>query len=211
MTAIPANSIFNIGNSTTIRLAQYFDLDETVQVYCNRGVNGIDGCVSVAIGQAAVSPDSLNIIVVGDLTFFYDMNSIWNRHVGKNVRIMLSNNEGAALFHFNQGGKYPMLNQNVASEHFAKARGWVESQGFNYICATNKDEFDTGLTKFIDTKSNKPIFFEVFTHKDRDAELQHKFYDMNLEITAEDAAKAGAKKFIKNVLGEETLKKLRKR
>ncbi len=60
----------------------------------------------------------------GDLAFFYDMNGIWNRYVGKNVRIMLNNNEGAALFHFGQGlNQFPTLNQNVAAEHFATARG----------------------------------------------------------------------------------------
>lgn len=121
---MPGDCIFNIANSTTIRIAQYFDLDESIQVYCNRGVNGIDGCVSSFIGQAAASPDKLNFLIVGDLTFFYDMNSIWNRYVGKNVRIMLNNNEGAALFHFNQGTKnYPTLNENVAAEHFATAKG----------------------------------------------------------------------------------------
>lgn len=210
MRAMPPNTIFNIANSTTIRIAQFFDLDESIQVYCNRGVNGIDGCVSAFIGQAYASPDKLNFLIVGDLTFFYDMNSIWNRYVGKNVRIMLNNNEGAALFHFNQGLRnYPTLNENVAAEHFATAKGWVEAQGFTYLCAHNKDEFDMNLEKFVQEESDKPIFFEVFTHKDIDAEIQHNFYD---EITVRDAAtvaKDGAKRFLKSVLGDEMVRKLK--
>lgn len=203
------HSNFNIANSTTIRIAQFFDLDESIQVYCNRGVNGIDGCVSTFIGQATASPEKLNYLIVGDLTFFYDMNSIWNRYVGKNVRIMLNNNEGAALFHFNQGGQYPTLNENVAAEHFTTAKGWVESQGFKYISAKNQKEFDENLKEFISSESEVPIFFEVFTHKDIDAKVQHEFFDKITIIDFVSATKDNAKKIIKSVLGEEVISKLR--
>lgn len=210
MKKMPENSNFNIANSTTIRISQYFDLDDSIQVYCNRGVNGIDGCVSTFVGQAAVSPDVLNFMIVGDLTFFYDMNSIWNRYVGKNVRIMLNNNEGAALFHFNQGiQKFPTINENVAAEHFATAKGWVESQGFKYLSASNKEEFDKNLEEFLSTESEKPLFFEVFTHKDNDAKLQHEFYDVITIPSTKKVIKDGAKKLIKSVLGDKTIKKLK--
>lgn len=210
MKNMPHNSNFNIANSTTIRIAQYFDLDDSIQVYCNRGVNGIDGCVSTFIGQAAASPDKLNFLIVGDLTFFYDMNSIWNRYVGKNVRIMLNNNEGAALFHFNQGVKnYPTLNENVAAEHFATAKGWVESQGFQYLSASNKAEFDENISKFMCEESDKPIFFEVFTHKDEDARMQHEFFDKIIVKDATNAVKDNAKKLLKSVLGEDIVRKLK--
>lgn len=210
MKDMPAGSNFNIANSTTIRIACYFDIDDSIQVYCNRGVNGIDGCVSAFVGQAAASPDKLNFLIVGDLTFFYDMNSIWNRYVGKNVRIMLNNNEGAALFHFNQGtANYPTLNENVAAEHFATAEGWVKSEGFEYLCARNKEEFDKLLPRFLSADSDRPIFFEVFTHKDEDARIQHEFYESITIKSSAEAAKSGAKKFLKSVLGEENVKKLK--
>ncbi len=101
MKSIPAQSILHLGNSTTVRIAQFFDLNNTVEVFCNRGVNGIDGCMSAFIGQAAAS-DRLSFLILGDLTFFYDMNALWNRYIGKNVRIVLLNNECEALFHFNK-------------------------------------------------------------------------------------------------------------
>lgn len=208
MENMPAGANFNIANSTTIRIAQYFDLDESIQVYCNRGVNGIDGCASTFVGQAAASPEVLNFLIIGDLTFFYDMNSIWNRYVGNNIRIMLNNNEGAALFHFNQGtANYPTLNENVAAEHFATAKGWVESQGFQYISAKNKEEFEHVLPKFLSSESDRPIFFEVFTHKDSDSKVQHDFYDsITLKDTA-TATKDSAKRVIKSILGDDLVRK----
>ena len=104
MNDMPKGSILNLANSTTIRIAQYFDIDHSIQIYCNRGVNGIDGCMSTYIGQSAVT-DKLSFLIIGDLTFFYDMNALWNIYVGNNVRIMLVNNEVSALLHFNQGLK----------------------------------------------------------------------------------------------------------
>lgn len=75
MENIPSQAILNLGNSTTIRIAEYFDLNSNVQVYCNRGVNGIDGCMSAYIGQSAAT-DKLSFLIIGDLTFFYDMNAL---------------------------------------------------------------------------------------------------------------------------------------
>ena len=199
MINLPKNSELNLANSTTIRIAQYFDLDDSIKVYCNRGVNGIDGCMSTFIGQAATS-DKLNFLIIGDLTFFYDMNALWNRYVGKNVRIMLNNNSGAALFHFNQGLKnYPTLNKNVAADHDAISKGWVESRGFKYLYARNKEEFDKNLQEFLNSDSDRPIILEVFTKKEEDARLQHEFY--NSYLTEVEKMKKGVKNIIKKVVG----------
>lgn len=210
MNNMPKGANLNIANSTSIRIAQYFDLDESIQVYCNRGVNGIDGCVSTFIGQAAADLKKLNFLIVGDLAFFYDMNSIWNRYVGKNVRIMLNNNEGAALFHFNQGTiSYPTLNENIAAEHFAVAKRWVESRGFKYLCARSKEVFDENLDLFLSADGDAPIFFEVFTHKKEDANAQRDFYDAITIKDASMAVKDSAKKLIKSVFGDDLVRKLK--
>ena len=199
MKNIQPNSNLNLANSTTIRIAQYFDLDNSVKVFCNRGVNGIDGCMSTFIGQAAIS-SQLNYLIVGDLTFFYDMNAIWNRYVGKNVRIMLNNNSGASLFHFNQGlSNFPTLNENVAAEHNAIAKGWVESRGFKYLSATNKEEFDNSLIEFTKKEVNQPVLLEVFTKKEDDAKIQHEFYDYNKR--GKEKAKKEMKNMIKSIIG----------
>lgn len=203
MKMIPKNSILNLANSSTIRLAQYFDLDQSIQVYCNRGVNGIDGCMSTYIGQSTAT-DKLSFLIIGDLTFFYDMNALWNRYVGKNIRIMLINNEGAALFHFNQGlEKYPTLNENVAAEHFATARGWVESQNIKYLSARNREEFDKNLSDFLVEDSDQPIVFEVFTKKENDAKLQKEFFEYNIEN--KDKMKKQVKSVIKKIIGKTSI------
>ena len=101
------------------------------------------------------------------------------------------------------------MNENVAAEHFATAKGWVESRGFKYISARNKEEFDSGLNEFMTTESDRPIFFEVFTHKEEDARIQHEFYNQITEISSSNAVKQGAKKFLKSVLGDDVVRKLK--
>lgn len=61
----------------------------------------------------------------------------------------------------------------------------------------------------MESNSDKPIFFEVFTHKDKDAEAQHEFYDKIILKNATKVAKDGAKKQIKSVLGEDMVRKLK--
>ena len=200
MNNLPKNSKLNLANSSTIRLAQYFDIDKDIKIYCNRGIHGIDGCMSAFIGQAAVS-DKLNFLIIGDLAFFYDMNALWNRYVGKNIRIMLNNNSGASLFHFNQGLKrFPTLNENVAADHNANAKGWAESRGFKYLYSTNKEEFNKNLEEFLDSDSDKPIILEVFTKKEEDARLQHEFFEYNLSDS--EKLKRGIKNVIKKAIGK---------
>ena len=199
MNNIPKDSILNLANSSTIRLAQYFDNDPSIKIYCNRGIHGIDGCMSTFIGQSAVT-DKLSFLIIGDLTFFYDMNALWNRYVGKNVRIMLVNNSGAALFHFNQGlQKYPTLNENVAADHNATAKGWTESRGFKYLSSPNNEEFDKQLVESVNPNSDKPIILEVFTKKEEDARLQHEFFEYNLPDS--EKLKRNIKSVIKKAIG----------
>lgn len=183
MHLIPENSILHLANSSSVRLAQHFELKKSISVYCNRGTNGIDGSCSTFMGSAIAHKD-LSFLLIGDLSFFYDMNAIWNRYVGKNIRILLNNNEGAGIFHYNIGKeKIPTLNLHTAAEHFSSAKAWVESCGFVYLSAKTQEEFDENLPLFIE-KSEKPIFFEVFTKKDEDAKILKSFYKNNMSQKA---------------------------
>lgn len=176
--AIPPHSMLHLGNSSTIRIAQFFTHDSSIRVFCNRGVHGIDGCMSSFIGQSAVS-ERLSFLFLGDLTFFYDLNALWNKYVRNNVRILLFNNGGASLFYYNTKGlqNFPSLDRNAGAGHISSAKGWVESRGFTYLSATSQEEFDANLPLFTAEQSDTPILFEVFTNKDTDGKVWHSIID----------------------------------
>ena len=77
-------------NSSAVRLANIY---ASHRIYCNRGVNGIEGCLSTAVGMSLDS--SANVFcVIGDLAFFYDQNALWNNHIKGNMHILLLNKLG---------------------------------------------------------------------------------------------------------------------
>lgn len=108
---------------------------------------------------------------IGDLSFFYDMNALWNRYCLANTRIMLCNNSGGALFHssfYKSVQDFPNIDCHVAAEHETSAEGWAKSRGFKYLNAHNQQEFDKAIEEFMDCRNSKPVLFEVFTNKDVD-------------------------------------------
>ncbi len=154
---IPSNSIFHIGIGNTIMFANRFKLKPNVKVFCNMGTNGIDGSASTFMGHAAVS-NKLCFLLIGDLSFFYDINSVWNKPLTKNIRIMMFNNSGAGLLAHHQSPA-------ITHQHHTQAKAWVESLGFIYLSARNEGEFNKNLQEFVSSDSAGPIFFEVFSQE----------------------------------------------
>ncbi len=199
---IPANSLLHLSIINSTRHMQFFDLDKSIRVYSNIGALGIDGSMSSFMGQAAVS-DHLAFLMIGDLSFFYDMNSAGIKHVGSNVRILLVNNSGAAEFHFYIGEKtIPTLDEYISARHKSTARGWVESCGFKYLTASTKEEFDSAIAEFASRESDRPVLLEVFTDMKEDAEITRQLYSLNSHEDGAIAAKQMAKKLAAAVLGD---------
>ena len=76
---------------------------KSLKVYANRGASGIDGTIASAAGvvlsTAAVDPEARLILVIGDLAFFHDINSLLLLHrYNLNITIVLINNNGGGIF-----------------------------------------------------------------------------------------------------------------
>lgn len=152
---LPANSSLHLANSSTVRYAQLFKMPiypepHSIHVLSNRGVNGIEGSLSTAMGYAAANPNRLNFILIGDLSFFYDMNALWHSHISCNVRILLLNNSGGEIFHALPNLHLTEAGQRfVTATHQTSAKSWVESQGFTYLCAHDSKELQNALISFM--------------------------------------------------------------
>lgn len=167
---LPEKALLHISNSNSIRIANMFPIHNGVDFYCNRGTCGIDGSMSSFVAQAQISAAPA-FMCIGDLSFFYDMNALWNRYCCKNTRIMLCNNSGGALFHSNYYKTvkvFPNIDCHIAAEHETSAEGWAKTRGFMYIRACNQNEYDKQIEEFMNIKNNIPILFEIFTDKDVD-------------------------------------------
>ncbi|MBP3692298.1 MAG: 2-succinyl-5-enolpyruvyl-6-hydroxy-3-cyclohexene-1-carboxylic-acid synthase, partial [Clostridia bacterium] len=161
-----------------------------------RGVNGIDGSLSSFIGQSCVH-NGLCFLIIGDLSFFYDMNGLWNRYVGSNVRIMLNNNGCGEIFYGNKNQDKNTVGNHIAADHNTTAKGWVESIGFNYLSSKNKAEFDKNLKLFFDESTEGPVFFEVFTDKNVNVAENEKIIAANKEKSIKQSVKGVIKSLIR--------------
>ena len=168
MSQLPSDSDLQLANSQTIRMAHYIPIKPSIRVNCNRGVNGIDGSMSTAVGFGADSNKPL-FYITGELSFFYDMNSLSIRHLSPKTRILLINNQGGAVM-YDQPRDTPVegLPIYLAAGENKTAKGWVESLGFKYVSAHNKDEVDAGVKFLLDESIDQPILLEVFTNLSED-------------------------------------------
>lgn len=180
---IPGNSILHLANSNSVRVAQMFHLDSSIEIHCNRGTDGIDGCMSTTVGFAC-NTEKLTFLVIGDLTFFYDMNALWNRQIGKNLRILIVNNGGGSVMHLPARPEFAleMMPSFISAKHNAKAEAWCVDRGFEYLSAHTDKELDACLESFVDENSNKPIVLEIFSEMIHDIS-QYKAYYASINRT----------------------------
>lgn len=152
-------------NSTAVRLACLY---AGRYVWCNRGVNGIEGSLSTAAGFS-LATHGVVFCVIGDLSFFYDSNALWNRNLCGNLRILLLNNGGGGIFARLEGlqdsAAYASM---VAGQHNTSAKGLCEAYDAGYLQARSMDELRLGLATLMTAETSRPMVLEVFTDVDED-------------------------------------------
>ena len=166
-------AIMHYANSTAIRLACIYS---TSYVFCNRGVNGIDGSLSTAAGFSCVT-DYQVFCVIGDLSFFYDQNALWNQNLKGNLRILLLNNGKGGIFNMLKGlEQSPARDKYVSAAHHTTAKGICQQNDVVYLKAENTDEMRKGIDTLLNTESQRPVLLEVFTDAGEDERVLKDYY-----------------------------------
>ena len=171
---IPNGSTVVLSILNTIRTWNYSEFQNDVKVFCPTGGFGIDGATSMMLGTSLANPEHLCYCVTGDLAFFYDLNVLGNRHINKNIRILLINNGVGIEFKKSYSMAYRLLDEDVdpyvaAAGHFGKkspclVKHFAEDLGFEYLTASDKSSFAEVKDIFLSTDSDKPILLEVFVN-----------------------------------------------
>lgn len=165
--AIPEQSTLYIGNSMAIRDVDTFYVkdEKKIRMLGNRGVNGIDGMVSSGVGAAARG--GRVTLVLGDLSFFHDMNGLHAaKHYGLDLTILLINNNGGGIFSF--------LSQANDKKHFEALFGTplhldfkkvAELYEANYEAPETEEDVKEALERSYQLKGLSII--EVKTERDK--------------------------------------------
>lgn len=219
---LPANSVLHLGILNTLRSWNFFDVPASVRSYCNVGGFGIDGDMSTLIGASLADRDRLYFGVLGDLAFFYDLNVLGNRHVGRNVRIMLVNNgRGTEFSNYDHPGhafgkdadKFIAAAGHYGNKSPMLVRHFAEDLGFEYLTAHDKAGFDKAVERFLQPEmTDKPMLFELFTDSDDESNALKAIRSIKTDATV--MMKNKVRQTVKGILGDagvEVVKKILRR
>lgn len=208
---LPKGSVIHLGIRNSLRSWGYWSLDKSIASFCNTGGFGIDGGISSLIGASMMHRDKLYFGVFGDLLFYYDMNSLGNRDLGPNVRIMIVNNGLGQEFK-----NYSCISSTFGEETdmYIAAKGhylngtkdtiqkYAESVGFEYLSASNKEEFAVASELFLKPSvTDKPMLLELHVTTENE--------NMAHELLTTLSSKSKAMKKAQDLLQKPALKEVK--
>ena len=172
---LPDNINLHISNSSAIRYAQLFDFQKN-NVYCNRGTSGIDGSTSTAMGFA-MKDEKQTVLVTGDMSFFYDINGLWNNYIPPYTRIIVFNNGGGDIFKIIPGpSSTNAMDEFILTKHHKNAEHLAKHFGFAYTKVDDEDTLFRILDNFF-KPDEKAKILEVDTTAIENAEVLKGYFE----------------------------------
>ena len=176
LNSIPSKSMLQVSNSSAIRYTQLFDLDSSINVFCNRGTSGIDGSTSTAVGAASVFKGN-TVFITGDLSFFYDSNALWNNFIPTSFRVILINNKGGGIFKIlTKDNNTELFKKFFETKHDLYAKDLCNMYDFEYFTSNDEDSLKNILNDF-HNESEKPRLLEVITDNDYNQDYLLNYFD----------------------------------
>lgn len=173
---IAPGTMLQAGNSTPIRYLQLFDMPSQTTCFGNRGVSGIDGCMSTAAG-AAWAVKTPTVFIGGDVTFMYDSNALWNQHFPSNLRIIVMNNGGGNIFRIIEGpDTMPELDTFIETPFIPEIEHLVKMFGLDFYSVSSEDDLLDTLPIFLDQNTGKSAVLEVKTPNKTSASVLREYF-----------------------------------
>ena len=180
---ISSNAQVLVANSMSIRDFDYFWFsgESTAVLYGNRGVNGIDGTISTALGLATNGLPTY--LVTGDLSLFHDLNglAVAKTH-NLNLTIILHNNDGGGIFEYlpQKGTKH--FDYLFSTSQGLDYSGAAKLYGCGYTKIASPDELSTVLAK-VSSESGVHII-EIPTNREYSRQLHKKYTKVSVDMEA---------------------------
>lgn len=160
-TQLPAASRIHFANSTSARYAQWFDWQGST-LHANRGVAGIDGCLSTAVGDALQNPEAQTVLIAGDAAWLYDTNGLHVNPRPKRLKIIVINNGGGNIFRWLKGPEETGLLEAHFEAGFATdVSASAQQLGLEYACAQDWESLEVTFAAWLN--NDAPGLLEIRT------------------------------------------------
>lgn len=172
---IPPKVNLQLSNGTAIRYAQLFESHHIHASYCNRGVSGIDGSTSTAIGASTMYSHP-TLLVTGDMSFAYDIGALATPFISADLKVVVINNSGGEIFRF-----IPTTSALACRERYFSAapvlptRDLAQAYGFNYYQCANEKALRNALPEFM-APGLSPSILEVTVDPDISANTLSEYF-----------------------------------
>lgn len=144
---IPGNYTIQCSNGMSIRYLSLTGANRH-RLYCNRGVNGIDGSTSTAIGYSSVS-DTPTLLISGDMSALYDISALYSGQLSPNFKMIVIANEGGEIFRLTQATRsYEKREEMLCNIPDIKWKDVASSVNMDYFEAQSKEELESILNSF---------------------------------------------------------------
>lgn len=174
LSAIPQGTVLHLSNGTSIRYAQLFDTPQVAASYCNRGVSGIDGSTSTAMGASLVDREQ-HLLITGDMSFGYDSGALATTLATPRFKIVVINNGGGGIFRFIKGpSELPELEECFEVQRRQPIEGYAAIHGFRYFCADSEAALQKALPAFF-AENARPAILSIETPGEINATVLRKY------------------------------------
>ncbi|MGC4022073.1 MAG: 2-succinyl-5-enolpyruvyl-6-hydroxy-3-cyclohexene-1-carboxylic-acid synthase [Cyclobacteriaceae bacterium] len=175
---LPARCNLHLANSMSVRYANLIGLEagkKGIHVYSNRGASGIDGCTSTSVGHA-LSHETPNFLLTGDLAFFYDRNAFWHNYSLPNLHVLVLNNHGGIIFNMIDGpGSVSELGDFFVTKQKLTAKNLAQEFDFDYLHVDSQKKIKNSLKDFfIFDGKTKILEFETGQEENKEAYKNYK-------------------------------------
>lgn len=171
MRAVPEGTALQLSNGTSVRYAQLFPALQCLRADSNRGVSGIDGSTSTAIGAASAFPERLTLLLTGDMSAQYDIGALAAPCIPAAFRMVVLCNGGGGIFRFIDATRsMPILDRFLVADRPFPLRQLADAYGFAYLEASSEAELDAVLPEFF-SPSDRPVILAIHTPGDVSANI----------------------------------------
>lgn len=172
---IPALWNVQYSNGTSIRYAQIFGNHKYQRCDCNRGVSGIDGSTSTAIGASMAYIPETTLLITGDMSFVYDISALMNFEISRYFKMIIINNDGGGIFRFIEStSKLDIREQMFSLPSELSHKGILEAQGFKYFEINNESQLREHFDEFANAQC--PAVLEINTNGELSAQILKEFF-----------------------------------
>ena len=168
LAAIPPAYNIELSNGMSVRCALQFPLSRFHRVGSNRGVSGIDGSISTAVGASILSPNP-TLLITGDMSFQYDLGAITSTLVSPKLKIVVMNNGGGGIFSYvSSTANLPERRELLQCNLRLPLRQIADTWGMLYLRADSLPSLRQAVRQLV-AESERPVLLEVLTDPGEDA------------------------------------------